>query len=208
MNLDAALSAYPCTPCNYAVADLDDLDPAAEESIGAALKERLAYSAAVVVFDCGPSSPVEYEMLFTLPDLALAGFHVGAVGAAGLPLNSLGGFQATCDGEAGASADALLLPAECAPTGSNPTDGSDGAGATGPNGACGPVVLAVAMQFLNACNSGDFALARCAFSPAVAAAVDTNTLRSLYAGHACAHPTGFRVEQSSGQDMVRSAATE
>ena len=207
MNLDAALSAYPCTPCNYAVADLDDLDPTAEESIGAALKERLAYSAAVVVFDCGPSSPVEYEMLFTLPDLALAGFHVGAVGAVGLPLNSLGGFQATCDGEVGATADEVLLPAECASTSSNPTDGSDGAGA-GPNEACGPVALAVAMQFLNACNSGDFALARCAFSPAVAAAVDTATLRSLYAGHGCEQPTGFRVEQSNGQDMVRSTAIE
>jgi hypothetical protein len=35
-------------------------------------KERLAYGAAAVVFDCGAASQVEYEMLFTLPDLALA----------------------------------------------------------------------------------------------------------------------------------------
>ena len=42
MDLDAALASYPCTPCNYAVADLDDLDPAAEESLGAALVRKNA----------------------------------------------------------------------------------------------------------------------------------------------------------------------
>ena len=35
-------------------------------------KERLAYGAAAVVIDCGAASQVDYEMLFTLPDLALA----------------------------------------------------------------------------------------------------------------------------------------
>lgn len=199
MDLDAALSAYPCTPCNFAVSDLDDLDPVAEESLGAALKERLAYGAVAVVFDCGSNSPVEYEMLFTLPDLSLAGFHVGAAGAIGLPLNSLATFEATCGGGTGTIAGEL--PAECAPTSTNPIDGSDSGGANS-NRACGPVTLAIAMQFLNACNGGDFALARCAFSPAVAEALDTTTLGSLYAGHACEQPSGFRVERSN--DMVRS----
>lgn len=203
-NLDAALSAYPCRPCNYAVSDLDDLDPVAEETLGAALKERLAYNAVAVVFDCGSSSPVEYEMLFTLPELSLAGFHVGVAGAMGLPLNSLATLDATCGGEVGTSMDEL--PAECVPSGSTPTNpGSDG-GRADPNGVCGPVTLAIAMQFLNACNGGDFALARCAFSPAVAGALDTATVESLYEGHACEQPSGFRIERSNG--MVRSTAIE
>ena len=202
MNLDAALSAYPCTPCNYAVGDLDDLDPAAEEILGAALKERLAYSAAVVVFDCGSSSSVEYEMLFTLPDLALAGFHVGAVGSV-LPLNSLDSFEATCSGGQTTVLQETSLPAECVPDGPpNSIDRDDEFGA-GPNGVCSPVPLAIAMQFLNACNGRDFALARCAFSRDVAAAVDTATLSSLYGGHTCGQPSGFRVERSN--DMVRFA---
>eukprot|EP01043_Picozoa_sp_COSAG02_P020452 COSAG02_NODE_1010_length_15227_cov_5.846774_3_plen_277_part_00 len=204
-NLDAALSAYPCRPCNYAVSDLDDLDPVAEETLGAALKERLAYSAVAVVFDCGSNSPVEYEMLFTLPELSLAGFHVGAAGAIGLPLHSLATFDAACGGEAGTTMGEL--PAECAPSGSTPAifPGSDGGGAV-PNRVCGPVTLAIAMQFLNACNGGDFALARCAFSPAVAGALDTATLGSLYEDHACEQPDGFRMERSNG--MVRPTTIE
>lgn len=200
MNLDATLSAYPCTPCNYAVSDLDDLDPAAEETLGAALKERLAYGAAVVVFDCGSGSSVEYEMLFTLPDLDLAGFHVGAVGSLGLPLRPLNSFEATCDGGLGLVVDGLPLSAECATDASDMIDQSTDS-TVGPSQACGPVALAISMQFLNACNGGDFALARCAFSPAVAQAVDTATLGSLYASHTCEQPSGFRVERSN--DVVR-----
>ena len=70
MDLDTALANYPCSPCNFGVGSPDSLDPAAEESLGAALKETLAFDAAAVVFDCGPGSQVEYEMLLTLPDLA------------------------------------------------------------------------------------------------------------------------------------------
>ena len=84
VNLDEALAAYPCTPCSYAVADLDSLSPEAEEALGASLKDRLAYRAAVVALGCGAGSQgLEYEMVFSLPALQLEGFHVGGKGALG-----------------------------------------------------------------------------------------------------------------------------
>ena len=195
MDLDTALANYPCSPCNFGVGSLDSLDPAAEESLGVALKETLAFDAAAVVFDCGPGSPVEYEMLFTLPDLALAGIHVGGVGALGLALSPLSDLSQQCagapaSGTAGAACDAPPPPS---PPGDQPPGG---------RGPCGPVPLAVAMRFVNACNDGDFAAARCLFSPTVAAALDARTLSGLWRSHTCAEPNGHRIERTNGIDAV------
>ena len=123
------------------------------------------------------------------------------MGAVGLPLRPLASFPTACADVDDVAVQALsggAAAAGCAAPPSPPTvDGSGGIAS-----ACGPVPLAVTMQFINACNGGDFNSARCAFSPAVAAALDVATLSSLYAGHACTQPTGYRVDQSGEMDVV------
>ena len=49
MDLDAALSAYPCTPCNFAVSDLDDLDPVAEHALAKPLRGVLSEAALAAI---------------------------------------------------------------------------------------------------------------------------------------------------------------
>jgi len=58
------------------------------------------------------------------------------------------------------------------------------------------------MQFINAAGAADFDAARCGFSPAVGAALSPSTLAGLWSAHACAEPSGYRIEQVSGVDAV------